>query len=50
MVHKGPYETLGGAYRRCSAAGCRRAAASFGTTPVWSFYLNSPQNTRPEDL
>ena len=50
MVHKGPYETLGGAYRALFGGWLPESGRELRDDPCLEFYLNSPQNTRPEDL
>jgi AraC family transcriptional regulator len=50
MVHKGPYVTLGGAYRALFGAWLPASGRELRDDPCLEAYLNSPHNTRPEDL
>lgn len=50
MMHKGPYETLGGAYRALFGGWLPASGRELRDDPCLEAYLNSPQNTRPEDL
>ena len=48
--HKGPYENLSGTYRRIYGGWLPTSGYELRDTPGFEQYLNSPQNTRPEDL
>jgi AraC family transcriptional regulator len=50
LVHKGPYETLGGAYQALFGGWLPSSGRELRDDPCLEFYLNSPQNTHPEDL
>ena len=50
MVHKGPYVTLGGAYQALFGGWLPASGRELRDDPCLEAYLNSPQNTRPEDL
>jgi len=48
--HKGPYEELGKAYQRIYGGWLPKSAYHLRDVPAFEQYLNSPQNTKPEDL
>jgi AraC family transcriptional regulator len=50
IVHKGPYETLGGAYQALFGGWLPASGRELRDDPCLEAYLNSPQNTRPEEL
>ena len=50
IVHKGPYPTLGGAYQALFGDWLPASGRELRNDPCLESYLNSPQNTRPEDL
>lgn len=49
-THKGPYEELARAYQRIYGAWLPRSGYHLRDVPAFEQYLNSPQNTKPEDL
>jgi AraC family transcriptional regulator len=50
LMHKGPYETLGRAYQMLLGAWLPQSGRELRDAPCFEAYLNSPQNTRPEEL
>ena len=50
VTHKGPYEKLSETYRRIYGGWLPQSGHELRDTPGFEQYLNSPQNTRPEDL
>ncbi len=49
-VHKGPYDTLGATYQRVYGGWLPKSGEELRDAYPFEEYLNSPQNTRPEDL
>lgn len=49
-MHKGPYETLGSTYQRLYGGWLPKSGFELRDSPAFEQYLNSPQNSRPEDL
>ena len=49
-THRGPYETLGKTYQGVYGAWLPKSGYELGNSPAFEQYLNSPQNTKPEDL
>ncbi|HJZ99720.1 MAG TPA: AraC family transcriptional regulator [Candidatus Solibacter sp.] len=50
LLHKGPYENLSSTYRLIFGAWLPSSGRELRDVPCFELYLNSPQNTRPEDL
>ena len=50
LMHKGPYETLGRAYQALLGGWLPQSGRELRDAPCFEAYLNSPQNTRPEEL
>ncbi len=50
MTHFGPYEKLNESYRKLLGQWLPRSGRELGSGPSLEFYLNSPENTAPEDL
>ena len=50
VTHKGPYEGLGKAYQRIYGGWLPKSGYRLRDVPAFEQYLNSPQNTKPEDL
>jgi len=50
LMHKGPYETLERAYQMLLGAWLPQSGRELRDAPCFEVYLNSPQNTRPEEL
>jgi AraC family transcriptional regulator len=50
MTHFGPYEKLGESYARLLGQWLPRSHRNLAATPCLEMYLNSPENTGPEDL
>lgn len=50
MLHVGPYERLGEAYLRLVGEWLPRSRREARAAPVHEVYLNTPQDTPPEDL
>lgn len=50
VAHKGPYENLSETYRRIYGGWLPKSGYELRDTPGFEQYLNSPQNTKPEDL
>ena len=50
MTHFGPYEKLGESYTKLLGQWLPRSGRNLGATPCFEVYLNSPENTEPEDL
>ena len=50
MTHFGPYEKLGESYAKLLGQWLPRSGRELRTTPCFEIYLNSPENTDPEDL
>ena len=48
--HKGPYEELGKAYQLLYGGWLPKSGYQLRDVPAFEQYLNSPQNTKPEDL
>lgn len=49
-THKGPHEELGKTYQRIFGGWLPKSGYALRDVPAFEQYLNSPQNTRPEDL
>jgi len=49
-THRGPYETLSETYQKLFGAWLPQSGQQLRDTPTFEQYLNSPQNTKPEDL
>ncbi|HEV3198471.1 MAG TPA: AraC family transcriptional regulator [Bryobacteraceae bacterium] len=49
-MHKGPYEALGSTYQRLYGGWLPKSGYELRDSPAFEQYLNSPQNSRPEDL
>jgi AraC family transcriptional regulator len=50
FVHKGPYEGLGKTYQRIYGGWLPQSGRTVRDTPPFEQYLNSPMDTRPEEL
>jgi len=50
LTHFGPYDKLGESYARLLGQWLPRSGRTLGSTPCFEVYLNSPENTEPEDL
>jgi AraC family transcriptional regulator len=50
VTHKGPYEELGKTYQRVYGGWLPKSGRHLRDVPAFEQYLNSPQNTKPEDL
>jgi AraC family transcriptional regulator len=50
LQHKGPYENLGATYRLIFGAWLPASDRELRDVPCFELYLNTPQNTRPEEL
>ncbi len=50
VTHRGPYERLTETYRRIYGAWLPQSGYEVRDTPGFEQYLNSPQNTKPEEL
>jgi AraC family transcriptional regulator len=50
ITHKGPYEELGKTYQRIYGGWLPKSGYHLRDVPAFEQYLNSPQNTRPENL
>jgi AraC family transcriptional regulator len=50
MTHFGPYDKLGESYAQLLGQWLPRSNRHLATTPCFEIYLNSPENTEPEDL
>lgn len=50
MTHFGPYEKLNESYAALLGQWLPRSGRELGSGPSLEFYLNSPENTAPEDL
>ena len=50
VIHQGPYEGLGKAYQRLYGGWLPKSGYRLRDAPPYEEYLNSPMNTRPEDL
>jgi len=50
LVHRGPYENLSRAYQALLGGWLSASDRELRDVPCFEQYLNSPQNTRPEDL
>ncbi len=50
LLHKGPYELLGKAYQKIYGSWLPGSGYSVRDVPAFEQYLNSPQDTKPEDL
>ena len=50
FVHKGPYETLEKSYQRIYGAWLPQSGRTLRDSPPFEQYVNSPQNTKPEEL
>ena len=49
-THKGPYSELSKTYRSLYGGWLPQSGHRLRDVPAFEQYLNSPQNTRPEDL
>ena len=50
MTHQGPYNKLGDTYAALLGQWLPRSGRDLGKTPCLELYLNTPENTAPEDL
>ena len=50
LTHLGPYVKLGESYAKLLGQWLPRSGRSLRSTPCFDVYLNSPENTAPEDL
>jgi AraC family transcriptional regulator len=50
FTHHGPYGTLGGTYQRFFGGWLPKSGQEVRDTEAFEEYLNSPMNTKPEDL
>ena len=50
LAHKGPYETLGRSYQKLLAGWLPESGRELRDCPCFEVYLNTPQNTRPDEL
>jgi AraC family transcriptional regulator len=50
VLHEGPYEGLGKTYQRIYGAWLPRSGHHLRDVPAFEQYLNSPRDTKPEDL
>ncbi len=50
VTHKGPYETLSQTYSKLYGGWLPRSGRQLRDAPPFEQYLNSPRDTRPEDL
>jgi AraC family transcriptional regulator len=50
LLHKGPYEQLSATYRAVLGGWLPSSGRELRDAPCLEFYLNSPQNARPEEL
>ena len=50
VTHRGPYEQLGGLYPPIYGGWLPRSGYELRDSPAFEQYVNSPQNTRPEEL
>jgi AraC family transcriptional regulator len=50
VTHKGPYEDLGETYQRIYGGWLPKSGYNLSDVPAFEQYLNSPLNTKPEDL
>jgi AraC family transcriptional regulator len=50
MTHFGPYEDLGDTYTKFLGQWLPRSGRKLRSVPCFESYLNSPENTEPEDL
>jgi AraC family transcriptional regulator len=50
LLHKGPYENLSATYRLIFGAWLPPSARELRDAPCFEVYLNTPQNTPPEEL
>ena len=50
ITHFGPYENLGESYAKLLGQWLPRSGRELRSTPCFESYLNSPENTEPEDL
>jgi AraC family transcriptional regulator len=50
MTHFGPYERLGESYAKLLGQWLPRSARNLRSTACFEVYLNSPENTEPQDL
>ena len=50
VTHRGPYSRLGETYQRLFGGWLPRSGYEPRNSPAFEQYLNSPQNTKPEDL
>jgi AraC family transcriptional regulator len=50
ITHRGPYEELGKTYQKIYGGWLPKSGYDLRDVPAFEQYLNSPQNTKPEDL
>ena len=50
MTHFGPYQNLGKSYAKLLGQWLPRSNRTLRSAPCFEIYLNSPENTEPEDL
>ena len=50
LMHRGPYEGLGKAYQHLYGAWLPKSGYELRDAPAFEQYLNSPRDSRPEDL
>jgi AraC family transcriptional regulator len=50
MMHKGPYELLGRSFQRLLGGWLPTSGRELRDAPAFDQYLNSPHNTRPDEL
>jgi len=50
LTHFGPYEKISGSYAKLLGQWLPRSGRRLRATPCFEIYLNSPENTAPEDL
>ncbi len=50
MTHFGPYSKLGQSYNKLLGQWLPRSGRELRSSPCFEVYLNSPENTEPEDL
>ena len=50
LTHFGPYEKLNASYEKLLGQWLPRSGRRLRSAPCFEIYLNSPENTAPEDL
>jgi AraC family transcriptional regulator len=50
LTHFGPYEKLSESYAKLLGQWLPRSGRRLRATPCFEIYLNTPENTAPEDL